>query len=111
MPSLHDIPNYVNGQKVAPKSGAYLENIDPAIGKAYSRVPASGPLDVNAAVAAAKDAFPAWSATPAAERSRILLKIADLIEQNLERLAHAESVDTGKPISLARSIDIPRSAA
>jgi aminomuconate-semialdehyde/2-hydroxymuconate-6-semialdehyde dehydrogenase len=63
------------------------------------------------AVAAATGAFPAWAATSVNERSRILHKIADLIEENLELLANAESVDNGKPVSLATSVDIPRSAA
>ena len=62
-------------------------------------------------MAAAERAFPEWSRTPAAERSRILLRIADLIERDLEKLARAESVDTGKPLSLARSLDIPRAAS
>ena len=66
-------------------------------------MPDSDARDVELAVAAAEKAFPDWSRTPAAERSRILLRIADLIERDLEKLARAESIDTGKPLSLARS--------
>src|SRR5262249_23995992 len=60
---------------------------------------------------AALDAFPRWSRTPVAERSRLLLDIAQRIDANLDRLAHAESVDTGKPLRLARTVDIPRAAS
>src|SRR5207249_2381049 len=67
--------------------------------------------DVDLAVAAAENAFVEWSSTSTAERSRILLRIADLIERDLEKLAHAESIDTGKPLTLAKTLDIPRAAS
>ena len=67
--------------------------------------------DVDLAVAAAEKAFADWSKKPAAERSGILLRIADLIERDLEKFARAESIDTGKPLSLARGLDIPRAAS
>jgi len=105
------IRNFIDGQFVEPAGGKYLDNIEPATGKAYSQVPDSDARDVEAAVVAAEKAFPAWSKTPAAERSRLLLRIADLIERDLEKLARAESIDTGKPLSLARSLDIPRAAS
>lgn len=105
------IPNYIDGEFVEPETGAWLENIEPATGEVYSQVADSDERDVERAVAAAEAAFPKWSRTPVAERSRVLLRIADLIEANLERLARAESVDNGKPIKLARSLDIPRAAA
>ncbi len=105
------IQNFIGGQCVAPAGGKYLDNIEPATGHAYSQVPDSNSRDVDRAVAAAEKAFPAWSRTTAAERSRILLRIADLIERDLEKLARAESVDTGKPLALARSLDIPRAAS
>ncbi|MEY2480996.1 MAG: aminomuconate-semialdehyde/2-hydroxymuconate-6-semialdehyde dehydrogenase [Verrucomicrobiota bacterium] len=105
------IQNFINGQFVEPVSGKYLDNIEPATGKPYSQVADSGKEDVDLAVAAAEKAFADWSRTSATERSRILLRIADLIEHDLEKLARAESVDTGKPISLARSLDIPRAAS
>jgi aminomuconate-semialdehyde/2-hydroxymuconate-6-semialdehyde dehydrogenase len=105
------IRNFIDGQFVEPISGRYLDNIEPATGKPYSKVPDSDASDVELAVAAADKAFPAWSKTPAADRSRLLLRIADLIDRDLEKLARAESIDTGKPLSLARSLDIPRAAS
>src|ERR1700681_754971 len=105
------IRNFIDGQFVEIVCGKYLDNIEPATGKAYSLVADSDGRDVELAVAAADKAFADWSRTPAAERSRILLRIADLIERDLEKLARAESIDTGKPVSLARSLDIPRAVA
>src|SRR3954462_4089262 len=105
------IRNFIEGQFVEPIGGKYLDNIEPATGKTYSQVPDSDRGDVELAVAAGEKAFPAWSKTPAAERSQILLRIADLIDRDLEKLARAESIDTGKPLSLARSLDIPRAAS
>jgi aminomuconate-semialdehyde/2-hydroxymuconate-6-semialdehyde dehydrogenase len=105
------IRNFINGEFVDPTGGKYLDNFEPATGKAYSEVSDSDSHDVDAAVASAEKAFASWSRTPAEKRSRLLLRIADLIERDLEKLARAESIDTGKPISLARSLDIPRAAA
>ncbi|PYK89400.1 MAG: 2-hydroxymuconic semialdehyde dehydrogenase, partial [Verrucomicrobia bacterium] len=105
------IKNFIHGQFVEPVGGKYLDNIEPATGKAYSQVADSGKEDVDLAVVAAEKAFADWSKKPAAERSKILLRIADLIERDLEKLARAESIDTGKPLSLARSLDIPRAAS
>src|SRR3954453_18946206 len=105
------IQNFINGHFVEPVGRKYLENIEPATGKAYSKVADSDARDVDVAVAAAETAFPNWSRTSAAERSKILLRIADLIESNLRKLARAESIDTGKPLSLARTLDIPRAAS
>ena len=108
---LLQIQNYINGEFVEPISGKYLDNIEPATGRAYSQVADSDARDVDLAVAAAEKAFPDWSKKPAAERSTILLRIAELIERDLEKFARAESIDTGKPISLARTLDIPRAVA
>ena len=105
------IRNFIDGEFVEPISGKYLDNIEPATGKPYSQVADSDLHDVDVAVAAVEKAFPEWSRKPAAERSNFLLRIADLIERDVERFARAESVDTGKPISLARSLDIPRAVA
>ncbi len=105
------IQNFIDGEFVAPASGKYLDNIEPATGKVYSQVPDSDVADVDRAVAAAEKAFASWSRTSAAERSRILLRIADFIERDLEKFALAESTDTGKPLSLARTLDIPRAAS
>ena len=105
------IRNFVDGQFIEPVGGNYLDNIEPATGKPYSLVPDSEARDVDLAVSAAEKAFPNWSKTTAADRSQILLRIADLIERDLEKLARAESIDTGKPLSLAGSLDIPRAAS
>jgi aminomuconate-semialdehyde/2-hydroxymuconate-6-semialdehyde dehydrogenase len=108
---LFQIRNFIDGEFVPPLGGKYLDNIEPATGKPYSQVPDSEARDVELAVEAADRAFPDWSKTATADRSRILLRIADLIERDLEKLARAESIDTGKPLSLARSLDIPRAAS
>lgn len=108
---LPRIKNFIDAKFIEPRSGRFLDNIEPATAKAYSQVPDSDKEDVELAVAAAEKAFPNWSKKPVAERSKILLRIADLIERDLERFARAESIDTGKPITLARSLDIPRAVA
>src|SRR5256884_2891991 len=105
------ILNFIDGEFREPASGNYLDNWEPATGKAYSQVADSGKEDVDLAVAAAEKAFADWSKTPGQKRSQILLRIADLIERDLEKLTRAESIDTGKPLSLARSLDIPRAAS
>jgi aminomuconate-semialdehyde/2-hydroxymuconate-6-semialdehyde dehydrogenase len=108
---MERILNYINGKLIGPVSGDYLDNIDPSRGEKYSEIPDSDHKDVQKATIAAKAAFPAWAATPREERSRLLLKIAHLIEANLEMLAQAESKDNGKPINLAMRVDIPRASA
>jgi aminomuconate-semialdehyde/2-hydroxymuconate-6-semialdehyde dehydrogenase len=105
------IRNFVNGEFLDPISGRYLDNIEPATGQSYSEVADSDAHDVDLAVAAAERAFRDWSKKTAAERSNFLLRIAELIEGDLDKFARAESIDTGKPISLARSLDIPRAVA
>src|SRR5437762_6541926 len=105
------VRNFINGEFVEPISGRYLDNIEPATGKPYSQVADSDGHDVDLAVAAAEKAFRDWLKKTAAERSNFLLRIAELIERDLEKFARAESIDTGKPISLARSLDIPRAVA
>ena len=111
MKTERKIQNFIDGQFIEPIGGKYLDNIEPATGKVYSQVADSDARDVDLAVAGAEKAFPDWSKKPAAERSKILLCIGDLIERDLEKLARAESVDTGKPLSLARTLDIPRAAS
>lgn len=105
------LKNYINSRLVEPIGGEYLDNVDPATGEVYGYVPDSDDRDVEQAVKAAEESFPAWSRTPTAKRSQILLKLADLIDANADRLARAECVDTGKPFTIARSSDIPRAAA
>lgn len=108
---MHELRNFIGGESLPPRSGKYLDLIEPATGRVFGHVPDSDAADVDAAVGAARAAFPAWSTTPAGERARILLQLADLIDANLDALAEAESRDTGKPITLARTVDIPRAAA
>ncbi len=103
--------NYINGELNEPINGQWLDNIEPATGLVYSQIPDSSANDLQHAVDAASAAYPAWAATDAAERSRIMLRIAQLIDDNQELLAQAESQDNGKPVSLARVMDIPRAAA
>src|SRR5438093_4741278 len=110
-PEPLQIRNFINGEFVEPITGRYLDNIEPATGKPYSQVADSDARDVDLAVAAAEKAFCDWSKKPASERSHFLLRIADLVERDVEKFARAESIDTGKPISLARTLDIPRSIA
>ncbi len=108
---MTNIENYIGGELVAPLSGQYLDNFEPATGEVYSYIPDSDERDVERAVEAAKTAFPAWSMTPADERFAILMRLVALIERDLDALALAESTDNGKPVSLARSLDIPRAAS
>ncbi len=105
---MEKLQNYINGELVSPASGNYFDNYEPATGKVYSLIPDSDLDDVNKATIAAKEAFPIWSKMSIQERSAILLRIAQLIEENLDELAAAESRDNGKPIQLARTVDIPR---
>jgi len=108
---MEKIQNYINGALTEPFNGTYLDNVNPAEGKVYSLIPDSGNRDVNHAVEAARRAFAKWSATPAEQRSAIMIKIADLIDRDLDKLALAESTDQGKPVKLAKTVDIPRASA
>jgi aminomuconate-semialdehyde/2-hydroxymuconate-6-semialdehyde dehydrogenase len=108
---MNAILNYIDGEFTEPRSNRRIDDIDPATGLLCASLPDSDAGDVAAAVEAAKRAFPAWARTRAEERGRILLDIAARIEARLDEFARAESVDTGKPISLARSLDIPRAVA
>lgn len=105
---MQKIENYIAGSLVAPISGEYLDNFDPSTGDAYSYIPDSDERDVQLAVDAATAAFPAWSNTATEDRFTILMRLVALIERDLESLALAESIDQGKPVSLARTVDIPR---
>ena len=108
---MHKIQNYINGHFHSPIQNEWLDNYCPANGDVYGQLPNSSKEDVENAYIAAKSAFSEWSQTTLEERSRILLKISELIEANLERFAEAESQDNGKPISLAKEVDIPRAAS
>ena len=108
---MKKILNYINGSYVAPKSNEWIDNYNPSSGEVYGHIPNSSAADVEDAYKAAKAAFLSWSTTTLEERSQILNRIADLIAENLTDLAHAESLDNGKPLSLATQIDIPRATS
>lgn len=108
---MEKILNYINGELVEPVNGNYFDNYNPSNGKVYSLVPDSEKADIDHAVASAKEAFKTWSKTSKQERSDILMKLADTIENHSEELIIAESKDNGKPESLARAVDIPRASA
>ena len=106
-----NIQNYINGNFHNPIQDNWLDNYNPSNGEVYSQIPNSTSEDVENAYIAAKSAFPSWSQTTLEERSKIMLKISELIEANLDKLAEAESKDNGKPIWLAKAIDIPRASS
>lgn len=106
-----EVLNYIDGKLLPACSGARLDNIEPATGKVYGSLPQSEAQDIELAYQAANKALKAWRETTLEERSAVLYRIADLIEENLESLAQAESKDNGKPLSLARAVDIPRASS
>jgi aminomuconate-semialdehyde/2-hydroxymuconate-6-semialdehyde dehydrogenase len=107
---MKKLKNFINGEFASPVGGKYLTKISPANGEEIYELAASEEIDVVNAVKAANEAFEDWSKTKADDRSRILYKISDLIERNLEDLAVAETEDVGKPLQLSRTMDIPRAA-
>lgn len=108
---MQRILNQINNEFRAPATEKYLPVYDPSRGIPYAEVPDSNEADLQAAVAAARTAFPAWSATTPQQRHDLLMKLADLIERELDTLARIESIDNGKPLSLAKAVDIPRAAS
>lgn len=102
------VKNYINGELKEPVSEKYFDNFDPAIAEAYEIVPDSDERDIELAVSAAEAAFQVWVNTPPEERSRLMFKIAELIQRDLAEFARAECIDNGKPLSLAKTVDIPR---
>ncbi len=110
MPQL-TLANLIDGALRAPCTDAYLDVYEPATGKAYARCPDSDRRDVELAVQAAQRAAPAWAALSHVERAVNLHRLADAVEAKLDELAHEESRDTGKPVKLARGVDIPRAVA
>lgn len=105
------IKNYINGEYVNPLSNNWIENYNPSKGEVYGKLPESNHQDVEIAYKAAENAFLTWSETTLDERSMILSKIAKGILEKLPELAFAEAKDNGKPVDLAKSIDIPRASA
>ena len=106
---MEKVLNYIGGELRPANGGQWLDKPEPATARVYAHVPDSDASDVRHAVEAARRAFPAWAATPAAERSRLLRKLADALRQRLDAFARAESIDSGKPLSVASTVDIPRS--
>ena len=111
---LYDIPtlksqykNYIGGKWTPPIKGQYFENISPVDGQGFTKAPRSGAEDIDLAIDAAAEVAPKWGKTSATERSNILLKIADRIEQNLEMLARVETWDNGKSIRESLAADLP----
>ncbi len=105
---MRKIYNYIDGALVPAASAQYFDNYKPSTGEVYAAIADSDTADVAAAVAAAEAAFYRWSACGVETRARHLNRLADYIEQHLEDFAYAEAVDNGKPIALARTMDIPR---
>ncbi len=105
------LTHLIGGNAREPRSGRWLDVQEPATGAVHARCAAGDSHDVETAVAAAQAAFPAWSALPASERARWLNKLADALESRIEDFAQAESRDGGKPLKLAREIEIPRAVS
>ena len=101
-------PHWINGRPCEPANGQWLDVFDPATGEVAAQVADGDARDVDAAVAAAQAAFPAWSSLPNSERARWLERLADAIEARLDEFAQVEASDGGKPLALARDIEIPR---
>ncbi|BCG00100.1 betaine-aldehyde dehydrogenase [Paraburkholderia sp. PGU19] len=102
---------FIDGRFVPSLSGETLATLNPHDNSVIADVAMANHADVDRAVAAAKAAFPKWSNMAGAERGRLLLKLADAIEANADRLARLESIDTGHPIRDTRNLDVPRTAA
>ena len=102
---------FIDGKFVDALSGETLASMNPHDNSVITQVAMAGHADIDAAVAAGKRAFPAWARMAAADRGRILLRLADLIEGNAEELARLESLDTGHPLKDSRFLDVPRTAA
>ena len=103
----------IGGERVAPADGRTFETVDPSTGEAIAEVAYAGKEDVDRAVRAAREAFDEgpWRSLPAAERTRLIHALADLIEDNTDELAELESLDNGKPVTYARTIDLPLTVA
>ena len=105
------ILNFIDNEFREAIGGGWIDDVEPATGEVFAQIADSDARDVDEAAAAAKRAFPSWSRTPAAERSRLILALADRIERDLDELARLESRDNGKTVSLAKRLDIPRAVA
>ncbi|WP_233841375.1 aldehyde dehydrogenase [Dyella sp. 2HG41-7] len=110
MPSTR-LANLIDGRLQAPLDDRWLDVHEPATGAVFAQCPDSSAADVDAAVHAAQKAAPGWAATPVEERARLLHRLADLIEARLDEFAELESRDSGKPVALAKRLDIPRAVS
>lgn len=108
---MTEVLNFINGEFRPAVGGRWLPNIEPATGEVYSRIPDSDTADADLAVAAAIGAYASWSGMKVSERFHHLMRLANGIRDRLEAFARAEAIDNGKPISLARQVDIPRAIA
>ncbi|MCB0914412.1 MAG: aminobutyraldehyde dehydrogenase [Actinobacteria bacterium] len=99
--------NFINGQSVEAASGEYIDLVDPSTGEVFAQSPVSGAEDVDAAYAAASDAFRSWGKTTPAARQKALLDVADVLERNAAELVELESINTGKPVAVTESEEIP----
>jgi len=109
--STQTLTHLIDGQPAAPANGRYLDVFEPATGAVYARCPDGDAADVDAAVAAARKAAPGWAALPARDRAAHMQRIATTLQARLDEFARAESRDSGKPVRVARSVDIPRAVA
>ncbi len=105
------LQNFIGGKLIAPVNGKFIQNYDPSSGKIVSEIPDSGEEDAELAVQAAQKTLSQWSATTGEDRCRIMMRIATLLDEKLDHFARLESVDSGKPVSLSRSMDIPRASS
>jgi NAD-dependent aldehyde dehydrogenases len=108
---MRRLEHWIDGRPVPPAGGRWLDVHDPASGRVHAQVAAGTAADVDAAVAAADAAFPHWSSLPNDARARWLERLADALEARLDAFAQAESRDAGKPVRLAREVEIPRAVA
>ena len=106
-PYKQQYDNFIGGKWVAPLAGRYFDNVSPISGKPFCKIPRSDEADINLALDAAHAAQAKWGSTSPTERSNILLKIADRMEQNLSVLALAETIDNGKPLRETTAADLP----
>lgn len=107
---MQKIQNFIKGEYIDPVKGQFIDNVEPGTGKVFAQIPNSSQEDLDMAVEAANEAFPVWSTMSVDKRSKILHKLADLIETNLDDYALMESRDNGKPLWLAKAVDIPRAS-
>jgi aminomuconate-semialdehyde/2-hydroxymuconate-6-semialdehyde dehydrogenase len=108
---MKKLQNYIDGKFLDPLCGQFIDNIEPATGKVYSYIPDSDEQDVALAVTAAEKAFPVWSKMSTEERSQILVRLSEGIQNRMDEFVQAEAKDNGKPVTLAAHVDIPRAVS